>query len=719
MAFAKNMVLFLQDVGLIRVLWSHGGEEAIWYLRLDDEKALPELESRTRLSEMFVDNTAKVQVDQHLLALPSDAQLTQAERRIRDKAWLLTRELVEKEPDIYFPDRRSALVKAVCEREVVSRQTLYKYLQRYWRNGCVPEALIPMFSRCGGRGKRKAANGVKRGRPREVSPGTGINVSEGVLRHMRTAWSRHYNKVHGAVLSQAYDWLLLKVYPECVKAETVRGRNRVRIVEPERVPTFEQFTYWYNKHNGRPNRLLDSKGLRAFEARYRSLHDHVRGEVRGPGSRYQIDATIIDVYLVSRFDPNKIIGRATLYIVIDVFSSMIVGFYLGLEPPCWEVAILALISTVEDKVSLCARHGKEIYPEEWPDSGMCSILLADNAEFKSHQSSVLSSGLYVELENARPYEGAAKSVVESNFRTIQQPWGAFIPGYVHKDYERRDSPDYRLDAVLTLEDMTIIVITSILDRNHALRKGYRGDPQIVADNVPYTPVSLWNWGRKNLRSDTRDMSVEFVRRELLPRHNVRLLRQGLRLSQGLYYSSPELMGQPWYLKALDKEIWLEAAYFPENMDRIWVRSPDPGERTRYFTCELVPHSQRFAGSSYVEITALRRQERVVANAHKTKTLERHLGYTADNQDVIDSAVQRAGLLRDPTMSNAERLRNIKQNRRDEMATPRAIEGEVVGRDPAALPLSTHSSSASDPDRQADLDALLKMKQKSKVVIPNE
>lgn len=448
MAFAKNMVLHLEDRGLVRVLWSHGAEEAVWYYSLDDEKALPNVESRTRLSEMFVEETAKAQVDQSLLELPSEAQLTAAERRVRDKGWRLIRELVEKEPDIYFPERRSALVKEVCEREAVSRQSLYKYLRRYWRNGCVPEALIPRFSLCGGRGKPKAASAFKRGRPRDVSPGKGINVREEDVRLMRAAWSRYYNKVHGAFLNQAYQWLLLKAYPEYVDAKTVRGRNRVRIVDPDQVPTFEQFAYWYNKENGRPNRLLESKGLRAFEEKYRSFLGHVRGEVRGPGSRYQIDATIIDVYLVSRFDPNKIIGRATLYIVIDVFSSMIVGFHLGLEPPCWEMAMLALISTVEDKVSLCASHGKEIDPEEWPNSGMCSKLLADNAEFKSYQSSVLASGLNVELENARPYEGVAKAVVESNFRTVQEPWGAYIPGYVHKDFKKRDSPDYRLDAVL-------------------------------------------------------------------------------------------------------------------------------------------------------------------------------------------------------------------------------------------------------------------------------
>lgn len=54
-------------------------------------------------------------------------------------------------------------------------------------------------------------------------------------------------------------------------------------------------------------------------------------ETIGPGSRYQIDATIGDVYLVSEYNRNQIIARPIIYVVIDVFSRMITGVYVGLE----------------------------------------------------------------------------------------------------------------------------------------------------------------------------------------------------------------------------------------------------------------------------------------------------------------------------------------------------------------------------------------------------
>lgn len=54
-------------------------------------------------------------------------------------------------------------------------------------------------------------------------------------------------------------------------------------------------------------------------------------QVLGPGSRYEIDATIADIYLVSDSDRACIVGRPTIYFVVDVFSRMVVGFILVLR----------------------------------------------------------------------------------------------------------------------------------------------------------------------------------------------------------------------------------------------------------------------------------------------------------------------------------------------------------------------------------------------------
>ena len=74
----------------------------------------------------------------------------------------------------------------------------------------------------------------------------------------------------------------------------------------------------------RTNKIFYNKAIRP-------LNSTVNTQVIGPGSRFEIDATIADLYLVSTSSRRNIVGRPIIYLVIDVFSRMIVGFYIGFE----------------------------------------------------------------------------------------------------------------------------------------------------------------------------------------------------------------------------------------------------------------------------------------------------------------------------------------------------------------------------------------------------
>ncbi len=52
-----------------------------------------------------------------------------------------------------------------------------------------------------------------------------------------------------------------------------------------------------------------------------------------------------------------------IYIIIDVFSHLITGVYVGFEGPSWIGAMEALSVAVLDKVSYCSRFGIPILPE--------------------------------------------------------------------------------------------------------------------------------------------------------------------------------------------------------------------------------------------------------------------------------------------------------------------------------------------------------------------
>ncbi len=49
-----------------------------------------------------------------------------------------------------------------------------------------------------------------------------------------------------------------------------------------------------------------------------------------------------------------------IYLVADVFSRMVVGFYIGFENASYVTAMQALQVAMTDKVELCKQYGYEI-----------------------------------------------------------------------------------------------------------------------------------------------------------------------------------------------------------------------------------------------------------------------------------------------------------------------------------------------------------------------
>ena len=72
-----------------------------------------------------------------------------------------------------------------------------------------------------------------------------------------------------------------------------------------------------------------------------------------------MDATQADIYLVSRHDRSKVIGRPYIYLAVDTATQLIAGIYIGLE--CDESAVmLCLANAAQNKVEFCRGHGIEI-----------------------------------------------------------------------------------------------------------------------------------------------------------------------------------------------------------------------------------------------------------------------------------------------------------------------------------------------------------------------
>lgn len=249
--------------------------------------------------------------------------------------------------------------------------------------------------------------------------------------------------------------------------------------------------------------------------------------VLAPGSRYEIDATIADIYLLSA-DRHNVIGRPTLYVVVDVFSRMVTGFYVGLENPSYVTAMGALVTSMSDKIDLCGRYGFEITSEQWPTVGIPDAILADRGELLGYQIESLEKAFGVRIEITPPYRGDAKGIVERYFRTLQAEFKPFAPGVVTGTKVRKQGgKDYRLDATLTLEDFTRIMLASILHRNqYAVLPKYDRDAD-MSNDMALTPLNIWNWGIQYRTGRLRNVSEDALRIALLPRQKVYLSDLGV------------------------------------------------------------------------------------------------------------------------------------------------------------------------------------------------
>jgi hypothetical protein len=427
----------------------------------------------------------------------------------------------------------------------------------------------------------------------------------------------------------------------------------------EDFPTLTQLKHFYDREYVRSDRVQRKSNKIEYKKDIRPLHGTAAANVHGPGARYEIDATIADVYLLS-IDRCNIIGRPILYIVVDVFSRLITGFYVGLENPSYATAILALESAMTDKTELCKSYGYTLKEEDWPSTGLPDAILADRGELLGHQIERLEQGFGIRIENTPPFRGDAKGIVERSFRTIQADFKPFAPGVVSGTIvKKRAGRDYRLDATLTMEDFKKIVLGSILHRNqYAVLTKYDRDPE-MPNSIPPVPIQIWRWGIQHRSGRLRSASENALKLALFPREKVTVSPNGIRCF-GAFYTCKELIKTGWLHRTRQhRPTSLEAAYDPATADHIYL-FPEP-DKPDFWKCSLTEHSRQFRNKSVWELwDSLKQQRKVVAEAKVSESESKR-----KMEDLIQKTIREAEKKRPVnfTDSKAETLSGIGKNRK--------------------------------------------------------
>ncbi|MBY5231982.1 transposase, partial [Bacillus paranthracis] len=594
MIYINQVLQYTVDFKRIRIIEME--EYYVFIVDIDAISSMPKKELYSNLIEeaqqgellLISDPFAKVIIDSEL----SDLQIQK-----RDEGWSIIQHYCLGHMEALLQKGgREKKIKEIADESGTSSTKIKKLLSRYWQRGMTKNAMLPDYSNSGGKGKTKTLNKAKVGRPRKVGIineyQTGINITDEVKVQFEHAINKYYRASNNYSLKDVYNFVLRDFYSDRYKEN---GELKYRIWDGSRIPSYNQFYYWFKKFEDPKKDIQFRKSTKEYELKHRPILSDSKSETNGPGTRFQIDATIADIYLVSSLDVNKVIGRPVIYAVLDVYSRIITGLYVGLEGPSWIGAMMALDNMVADKVEFCMQYGIDITPEQWPTHHLPEIIIADRGEFEGYSVDNLINNLNIKIENTTAYRGDLKGIVERKFRTLNGKVKQKAPGAIQKEYRERGDQDYRLNATLNLKEFTSLIITMVLHHNQKIIDKYPFEKEMIADGLVPTPINLWNWGIQNLKGRLRTVDRNILRLNVLPRGKATISRAGIKF-KNLLYGSSQAIEEQWYLKLKNRS--LEIVYDPRHIEKIYIPHDNGID---FETCILLEPSQQYKGDFLEEI----------------------------------------------------------------------------------------------------------------------
>ena len=676
----ENMLIKASDDGDIwRILWVSGDKDFAYIFNVNTME-MPSAVSCNELKSKIGDGSFTIQESDPYLTIVTERELSDKERTIRNEIWNFMSSAVTDEPAVYEKKQRGVMMSAVMSATGKDLKNIHRYLKIYWKRGKTKNAFIPDYRSRGGKGKDYTATKLKRGRPSKYG-GSGINVDDKTKAIFEKAIKKYYHTRDSHTLQYAYDMMIAEHYAQYV----TQGDGKKKAILPpiDELPTIRQFRYWYGKMYDIKEKITKRKGETKFNLNHRAILGKSDHGVMGPGAKYEIDATVGDIYLLSRFNRADIIGRPVIYFVIDVFSRMVAGMYVGLEGPSWAGMMMAIANAASDKVKYCAEYGIEITEDEWPCHGVPGTIRGDRGELESKAADALVNSLNVRVEIAPPFRADMKGIVEQHFNTINETTVAFLPGCVKKDDNQRGSDDYRLKAILDIQQLTKIMIQSVLQHNnYHLLESYERTEDMIKDNIAPIPLDIWNWGIKNYAGALRTFPEEAVKLALMPADTASVTPKGI-LFKGLYYLCERAIAEYWFETArAKKKRWrVDISYDPRNMSTIYVRGADGCVDV----CWLSEWQDKYYGKCLYEINYLHETEKLIHHGNASKEMASKAELTAAINGVIAEAEEMARQTVVPK-SKAERTKNIRANRAAEKEQHRKEEAFVLGDTDNHMPL---------------------------------
>ena len=325
-----------------------------------------------------------------------EMSLSKAEKRLEILSPLLSRERT-------FADVQKAADKLNC-----SPATIYRYVKKYEASGLMT-TLLPSKPN-GGRGKARLDD----------------RISEIIDDQIET----YYLTFQKPSVADTF----LKIKSQC---------DLLKIALPS-VNTVHHRLKLIPEYEKTKRRLGLQVAKEKFEVTRGSFPDADK-----PYAFVQIDHTPTDVILIDR-ETGLIIGRAWLTVAIDVYSRMILGYYVSLDAPSCNLVGLCISHAVLPKTRWLERYG---ITAEWPCEGLFDTLHTDNAgEFSGSYMTTLCNQYGINFTwrplGSKNYGGHVERLLGTICRQMH-----CLPGTTFSDVEERGEYPSEKHAAMTIEGL--------------------------------------------------------------------------------------------------------------------------------------------------------------------------------------------------------------------------------------------------------------------------
>lgn len=659
-------MLFMNDIFLLsgeqhRLLYSTG--EKAWVLSMENRKAWPIELSTHALSGFQAIHTDAI----------DERRPTQAMLRALEKAKQTLGDLPKKVPEIFDAKMRSMFIEERVAQGFC-RGTLYRLLRRYWVGGQSVAALMPEFDKCG-----RTQSSVTGNRGAKCRDGGGNAVTYQLNEEDIAAFKKVIDEAYLADINMGISATYSKLIREHYKSPDANGK--VWLHPGGLRPSLRQFTYFLYKNYTLEVRLRRRHGDKDFERDHRPILDSVLSRCHGVGHQYEADATIADVYLVAAADRRKIVGKPTIYYIIDRKSRLIVGWYVGLENPSWVCALQALQSISADKSAICQRYGVTYDPADWPAHEVFPAeVIADRGEMLTKESERIAENLYTTVVNLPSQRPDHKPIVESAFKVTRVRMQDGIPGFdPPENAKRRMGKKYEKDACLTLDEFSKIILLSIIEHNRRPIREYDLSPaELIAGLIP-SPLNIWQHDVVSRAGTLAKFTAAQAQMALLPRGMGTVSEEGI-LFGGCHYTCPKAIANGLFTQARKHRFKVEVIFDMRLVNSVWVRLPTSGgKRAEVILCTLIPKSVKYAGLSFAEVELYKRLGRKNKAGIEQARLQASADYHREADAVTENArkeLKAAG----PKKSRTARRKDIKPDRLNELRTERQ---NIAGHQPSS------------------------------------